>query len=50
VRSIYFMDPDGIVLEFAAWMHPREELFEKPAPAKQADVAEPPAVSVSTTS
>jgi hypothetical protein len=44
------MDPDGIVLEFAAWMHPREGLFEKPVPATQADVAEPPAVSASTTS
>lgn len=50
VRSIYFMDPDGIVLEFAAWMHPREELFEKPALATQAGVAEPPAVNAATTS
>jgi catechol 2,3-dioxygenase-like lactoylglutathione lyase family enzyme len=50
IRSIYFMDPDGIVLEFAAWMHPREEFFEKPAPAVKADVAEPRAVSASTTS
>jgi catechol 2,3-dioxygenase-like lactoylglutathione lyase family enzyme len=31
IRSIYFMDPDGIVLEFAGWLRPREALFEKPA-------------------
>jgi hypothetical protein len=32
VRSIYFMDPDGIVLEFAAWLRPREELFKESPP------------------
>jgi catechol 2,3-dioxygenase-like lactoylglutathione lyase family enzyme len=31
IRSIYFMDPDGIVLEFAGWLRPREELFKEPA-------------------
>ena len=31
IRSIYFMDPDGIVLEFAGWLQPREELFKQPA-------------------
>jgi catechol 2,3-dioxygenase-like lactoylglutathione lyase family enzyme len=50
IRSIYFMDPDGIVLEFAAWMHPKEELFEKPAAAVQADVGQPPAANATTTS
>jgi catechol 2,3-dioxygenase-like lactoylglutathione lyase family enzyme len=30
IRSIYFMDPDGIVLEFAGWLRPREELFKEP--------------------
>jgi catechol 2,3-dioxygenase-like lactoylglutathione lyase family enzyme len=29
IRSIYFMDPDGIVLEFAGWLQPREELFKQ---------------------
>jgi CRP-like cAMP-binding protein/catechol 2,3-dioxygenase-like lactoylglutathione lyase family enzyme len=29
-RSIYFMDPDGIVLEFAAWLRPLEEVPELP--------------------
>ncbi|MBV8056350.1 MAG: VOC family protein [Deltaproteobacteria bacterium] len=32
VRSIYFMDPDGIVLEFAGWLQPREELFRESPP------------------
>jgi catechol 2,3-dioxygenase-like lactoylglutathione lyase family enzyme len=32
-RSIYFMDPDGIVLEFAAFLRPREELFKESPPA-----------------
>ena len=50
IRSIYFMDPDGIVLEFAAWMHPKEELFEKPAAAVQGDVGQPPAANATTTS
>jgi catechol 2,3-dioxygenase-like lactoylglutathione lyase family enzyme len=31
IRSIYFMDPDGIVLEFAGWLQPREELFKEPS-------------------
>lgn len=34
IRSIYFMDPDGIVLEFAGRLRPREELFKEPEPAK----------------
>jgi catechol 2,3-dioxygenase-like lactoylglutathione lyase family enzyme len=38
IRSIYFMDPDGIVLEFAAWLRPREELFrESPPPDVSAE-------------
>jgi catechol 2,3-dioxygenase-like lactoylglutathione lyase family enzyme len=32
IRSIYFMDPDGIVLEFAGWLRPREELFRESSP------------------
>jgi catechol 2,3-dioxygenase-like lactoylglutathione lyase family enzyme len=31
IRSIYFMDPDGIVLEFAGWLRPKEELFKEAA-------------------
>jgi catechol 2,3-dioxygenase-like lactoylglutathione lyase family enzyme len=50
IRSIYFMDPDGIVLEFAAWMHPREEFFEKPAPAVKVGAEQPSAANASTTS
>jgi hypothetical protein len=37
IRSIYFMDPDGIVLEFAGWLRPREELFKAPEKDVSAD-------------
>lgn len=38
IRSIYFMDPDGIVLEFASWLRPPEELF-KESPARDQSTA-----------
>jgi catechol 2,3-dioxygenase-like lactoylglutathione lyase family enzyme len=31
-RSIYFMDPDGIVLEFAAWLQPLSDVFKQVPP------------------
>ncbi len=34
VRSIYFMDPDGIMLEFAAWTRPLTPEDVRHAPAK----------------
>jgi catechol 2,3-dioxygenase-like lactoylglutathione lyase family enzyme len=40
IRSIYFMDPDGIVLEFAGWLRPREELFRESRPPVAADSAQ----------
>jgi catechol 2,3-dioxygenase-like lactoylglutathione lyase family enzyme len=38
VRSIYFFDPDGILLELAAWTRPlgRSEVRHQPATAAQA--------------
>ncbi|HEY1633782.1 MAG TPA: VOC family protein [Acidimicrobiales bacterium] len=38
VRSIYFMDPDGILLEFAAWTRPLTEgdVRHRPATAARA--------------
>jgi catechol 2,3-dioxygenase-like lactoylglutathione lyase family enzyme len=40
VRSIYFMDPDGIALEFAAWLRPIKD--RKFAPAEPGEDAQPP--------
>lgn len=37
VRSIYFMDPDGILLEFAAWTRVFDESDVKHKPAVAAD-------------
>jgi catechol 2,3-dioxygenase-like lactoylglutathione lyase family enzyme len=46
IRSIYFMDPDGIVLEFAGWLRPREELFkESPAPELSTVHSQPAALN-----
>ena len=39
VRSIYFMDPDGILLEFAAWTRVFDESDVKHKPATAADAA-----------
>ncbi len=40
VRSIYFQDPDGILLEFAAWTRPLDgsDVSHAPATAKARDV------------
>ena len=38
VRSVYFMDPDGILLEFASWTREFTDADIKHAPAKAADV------------
>jgi catechol 2,3-dioxygenase-like lactoylglutathione lyase family enzyme len=37
VRSIYFFDPDGILLEFAAWSRELTEADVKHRPAREAD-------------
>jgi hypothetical protein len=39
VRSIYFMDPDGILLEFAAWtkVFSEADITHKPATAADAE-------------
>lgn len=37
VRSIYFFDPDGILLEFAAWTRPLGEGDVRHAPARAVD-------------
>ena len=37
VRSIYFMDPDGILLEFASWTRVFDESDVKHRPADAAD-------------
>jgi catechol 2,3-dioxygenase-like lactoylglutathione lyase family enzyme len=40
VRSVYFFDPDGILLEFAAWTRPLTESDVRHAPARaQAETA-----------
>ena len=39
VRSIYFMDPDGILLEFAAWTRVFDESDVRHKPATAADAA-----------
>lgn len=49
IRSIYFMDPDGIVLEFAAWTRPLEEVFKITAPATEVDVGQPPTAEANAT-
>ncbi len=46
VRSIYFMDPDGILLEFASWLRPLNEV--KAAPARRANAAQPAATGADT--
>ncbi len=46
VRSIYFMDPDGILLEFASWLRPLRDV--KPAPARPANAAQPAATGADT--
>ncbi len=38
VRSIYFYDPDGICLEFAAWTREMRKDDVKHAPAKESDL------------
>ncbi len=38
VRSIYFFDPDGILLEFAAWQRDLRDGDVRHAPASEADV------------
>lgn len=40
IRSLYFSDPDGIVLEFASWTRPLNERDIKHQPARAADAAE----------
>ena len=40
VRSMYFMDPDGILLEFAAWTKNFDASDVKHKPATAADVAQ----------
>jgi catechol 2,3-dioxygenase-like lactoylglutathione lyase family enzyme len=37
VRSIYFMDPNGVLLEFAAWTRDLNESDVKHAPAREKD-------------
>jgi catechol 2,3-dioxygenase-like lactoylglutathione lyase family enzyme len=37
VRSVYFMDPDGILLEFASWTRVFDASDVKVAPATAAD-------------
>jgi hypothetical protein len=38
VRSVYFQDPDGILLELACWMRPFSPTDVAHAPAKAHDV------------
>jgi hypothetical protein len=40
VRSIYFQDPDGILLEFAAWTRALTPGDVRHEPARAADPAE----------
>jgi catechol 2,3-dioxygenase-like lactoylglutathione lyase family enzyme len=44
VRSVYFQDPDGILLELAAWTRPftPADVSHEPARARQADDATTP--------
>lgn len=47
VRSVYFMDPDGILLEFASWtkiLDPKIEVRHEPATAEEARSPVPAAV------
>ena len=39
VRSVYFQDPDGILLEFAAWTKVFTEADVNVAPARPAELA-----------
>src|SRR5260370_18106998 len=48
-RSIYFMDPNGIVLEFAAWLRPLEEVFKKPPTPDRSTHSSQPAGANATT-
>jgi catechol 2,3-dioxygenase-like lactoylglutathione lyase family enzyme len=50
IRSIYFMDPDGIVLEFAGWLRPREELFKESPSDLSTKRSEPAEAGATTTS
>jgi catechol 2,3-dioxygenase-like lactoylglutathione lyase family enzyme len=51
IRSIYFRDPDGIVLEFAGWLRAREELFtEMPTPEVSREQGQPAVVSQAVSS
>ena len=50
IRSIYFMDPDGIVLEFAGWLKQREELFKDAPPSNLAATSSGPGEAVVTAS
>jgi hypothetical protein len=36
IRSVYFFDPDGILLEFACWTRPLAEQDARIAPATAA--------------
>ena len=47
VRSIYFQDPDGILLEFACWMRnfTRADVSHVPAKALDADMAAEPDIA-----
>jgi hypothetical protein len=38
IRSFYFMDPDGILLEFATWLRAMRPDDVQHAPARAADV------------
>jgi hypothetical protein len=44
------MDPDGIVLEFAGWLRPREELFKQPASNLSTKGSQPAEADATTTS
>ena len=50
VRSIYFQDPDGILLEFAAWTRPLDpsDVAHAPAKAEGAGMAAEPEISAPT--
>jgi catechol 2,3-dioxygenase-like lactoylglutathione lyase family enzyme len=39
MRSLYFRDPDGTVLEFSAWTRPLDERDVRDAPARAEDAA-----------
>jgi hypothetical protein len=41
VRSVYFQDPDGILLEFACWIRGFNNADVSHAPARDVDAALP---------